>query len=297
MCEARRPKHIRAMKADSMTKRAKVAVEIGIIAGLTISFLLLFPRRNPVLDTGLAGLALVALERPQVAQRELFGQHYEEPQNCTLDRMRKVAALAGTVGPVLFGAVLVILTLIEYDFMRSLGWEPLGLSNTDWPSGLALGPQGYIVTAAFLTNGLFVIFFAVGLLQALPFTRTSRAASALLLLAGVAMMGLASTTDPTIRTTPATLHGHIHDGCFVALGTTLFPSMLLFGWTFRSIPAWRSLSTYTWLTAAAAVPTFALKGAAFYLFLAGVLAWTLIVARKLNNLDERSFPPKPSERN
>ena len=109
------------------------------------------------------------------------------------------------------------------------------------------------------------------------------------------MIGLASTTDPTIRTTPATLHGRIHDGCFVALGTTLFPSMLLFGWTFRRVPAWRSLSTYTWLTAAAAVPTFALKGAAFYLFLAGVLAWTLIVARRLSGSDERSSIPKASE--
>jgi len=209
--------------------------------------------------------------------------------------MRKAAALAGTVGPVLFGAVLIILTLIEYDFMRSLGWEPLGLSNTDWPSGLALGPHGYIMTAAFLMNGLFVAFFALWLLRALPFTRTSRAAAVLLLLAGVAMMGLASTTDPTIRTTPATLHGRIHDGCFVTLGTTLFPSMLLFGWTFRRIPAWRSLSTYTWVTAAAAIPTFALKGASFYLFLAGVLAWTLIVARRLNCTDERSFLPKLSE--
>ena len=141
----------------------------------------------------------------------------------------------------------------------------------------------------------FLIFFAVGLLQALPSTRTSRAAALLLLLAGVAMMGLASTTDPTIRTTSATLHGRIHDGCFVALGMTLLPSMLLFGWTFRSIPAWRSLSTYTWLTAAAAVPTFALKGAAFYLFLAGAIAWTLIVAWRLGSLDERSSIPKASE--
>ena len=136
--------------------------------------------------------------------------------------MRKSAALAGTVGSVLFGGVLIILTLIEYDFMRGLGWEPLGLSNTDWPSGLALGPQGYIMTAAFLINGVCVIFFAVGLLRALPSARTSRAAALLLVLAGVAMIGLASTTDPTIRTTPATLHGRIHDGCFVALGMTLF---------------------------------------------------------------------------
>jgi len=202
--------------------------------------------------------------------------------------MRKVGALAGTVGPVLFGGVLVILTLIEYDFMRSLGWEPFGLSNTDWPSGLALGPHGYVMTVAFLINGLFVVLFAAGLLRAMPLTQTARIASVLLLLAGVAMMGLASTTDPTIRTTPATLHGRIHDGCFVALGTTLFPSMLLFGWAFRRIPGWRSLSTYTWLTAAVAVPTFALKGAAFYLFLAGILLWTLIVARRLNSIDECS---------
>jgi len=73
--------------------------------------------------------------------------------------------------------------------------------------------------------------------------------------------------------------------------------MLLFGWTFRTISAWRSLSTYTWLTALAAVPTFALKGAAFYLFLAAVIAWTLVVARRLNNLDERSFLPKVRKRN
>jgi hypothetical protein len=199
--------------------------------------------------------------------------------------MRKAAALAGTVGPLLFGGVLIILTLIEYDFMRSLGWEPLSLSNVVWPSGLALGPHGYIMTAAFLINGLSVIFFALGLLRALPGTRTSRAASLLLLLAGVAMMGLASTTDATGRATPVTLHGLIHDGCFAAVGFTLFPSMLLFGWTFRRIPAWRNLSTYTWLTAAAAVPTFAIKGAAFYFFLAGVLAWTFIVAGRLRRMD------------
>lgn len=198
------------------------------------------------------------------------------------DRMKKVAVFAGIVGPVLFGGVLVILTLIEYDFMRSLGWEPLGLSNTDWPSGLALGPYGYVMTGAFLINGLFVEFFAIGLLRALPSTRTSRAAAILLLLAGAAMMGLASTTDHNIRAPLATLHGRIHDGCFAAVGMTLFPSMLLFGWVFRGIPAWRSLSTYTWVTAVLAVPTFAIKGAAFYVFLAGVLAWTITVARRLN---------------
>lgn len=196
--------------------------------------------------------------------------------------MRKAAALAGTVGPVLFGGIVAILTVLEYDFMRTLGWEPLGISNTDWPSGLALGRYGYVMTAAFLINGFLVGCFAIGLLEGLPSTRISRAACILLLLAGASMMGLASTTDPTIRTTPASLHGRIHDGCFVALGTTLFPSMLLFGWVFRGVSDWRNLSTYTWMTAALAVPTFAVKGAAFYIFLAAVLTWTVIVARRLD---------------
>src|SRR6266581_3415871 len=59
-----------------------------------------------------------------------------------------------------------------------------------------------------------------------------------------------------------------HDFSFAGIGLKLFPSMLAFGWAFRQSSAWRGLSTYTWLTAALAVPTFAVKGVAFYVFLA-----------------------------
>jgi len=44
-----------------MTVRAKVGVELGIIAVLTAIFLVLFPRRNPLLDVALAGLALICI--------------------------------------------------------------------------------------------------------------------------------------------------------------------------------------------------------------------------------------------
>jgi len=44
-----------------MTVRAKVVVELGVIAVLTACFLLLFPRRNPALDVALAGFALLCL--------------------------------------------------------------------------------------------------------------------------------------------------------------------------------------------------------------------------------------------
>jgi len=44
-----------------MTVRKKVALELGIIAALTTVFLLIFPRRNPLVDVALAGFALVCL--------------------------------------------------------------------------------------------------------------------------------------------------------------------------------------------------------------------------------------------
>src|SRR5438045_1004096 len=44
---------------------------------------------------------------------------------------------------------------------------------------------------------------------------------------------------------------------------------------------WRGLSMYTWLTAALAVPTFALKEVGFYLFLMAVFVWTAKVALSL----------------
>ena len=42
------------MNGGSLTVRGKVAPELGMIAVLTTSFLLLFPLRNPLVDVGLA---------------------------------------------------------------------------------------------------------------------------------------------------------------------------------------------------------------------------------------------------
>lgn len=200
-----------------------------------------------------------------------------------MNRLPQFAALAGMIGPLLFGGVVSALTVIEYDFLRGLGWEPLSMTTVIWPSGLALGPYGYVMTAAFLINGLLVALFGLGLGQALPATIVARLATALLMLAGLAMLGLAFPTDPG-RTTPVTVNGWIHDLCFAAVGFTLFPSMLAFGWEFRQSARWRGLSAYTWLTTALAVPTFAFKGAAFYAFLAAILAWTGIVAGRLKKV-------------
>lgn len=194
----------------------------------------------------------------------------------------KLAARAGMLGPFFFGVVLTTLTILKYKFLLSLGWHPLFAPTFDWPSGLALGEHGWIMTATFLLSGSMMILFASGLRLNLPPVRPAWIGIMLLSLAGLALMGIAFTTDPTIRSTPATWHGRLHDLSFVLLGLTLMPAMIFLGFAFRKHPYWNNLPHYTWITVALALPAFWLKGAAFYIFIAAVLAWSAVVAVQLN---------------
>jgi hypothetical membrane protein len=189
------------------------------------------------------------------------------------------------LGPILFASVLAALTVLEYDFLLSLGWHPIHAPTFDWPSGLALGRYGWIMTATFIISGILMMMLGIRLFSDLKPAPASKAASTLVLLAGLALAALAATTDPTIRDTPATWHGRLHDLSFVLLGLTLFPAMIVLGFAFRDDERWKNLSIYTWGTLALAAPAFALKGAAFYVFLFAILVWNEVVALRLNTLE------------
>lgn len=186
------------------------------------------------------------------------------------------------LGPILFALVLVTLTIVQYDFLRGLGWHPINDPTFDWPSGLALGPYGIVMTATFIISGFLIAILALRLKADLKPAATSQAGSVLLVLSGLALASLAFTTDPTIRSTPATWHGRLHDLSFVLLGLTLFPSMIMLGFAFQQNGSWKNFSLYTWLTVACAIPAFVLKGAAFYVFLLAILFWIETLAWKLN---------------
>jgi len=199
--------------------------------------------------------------------------------------MIRLAASVGLIGPILFAFVVTTLTILKYDFLLSLGWHPIHAPTFDWPSGLALGNFGWIATATFILSGLMMTIFASGLRLNLPRSRVASFAAFALSLAGLAIAGLAFTTDPTIRSTPATWHGRLHDSSFVLLGLTLAPAMILLGFAFQNDIRWKSLSTYTWVTVALALPTFWIKGAAFYVFMLAVLIWSEVTALRLNSLE------------
>lgn len=191
----------------------------------------------------------------------------------------RLAAIAGIIGPLLLGSVITLLTIAERDFMTSIGWR-LG-APLDWPSGLALGPYGWLMTAAFLISGLLIIVFAIGLRLSLPRVRLAAISIWLLIFAGIGMIGLISPTDKTISRPLRTWHGILHDSSFVVIGLTLMPAMVLLGFVFLKDERWKNLAVYTWITVALAVPTFWMKGFAFYFFLLAILLWCELISIRL----------------
>jgi hypothetical protein len=99
--------------------------------------------------------------------------------------------------------------------------------------------------------------------------------------AGVAMMCLAFSTDRAIAPMPITWHGRLHDMAFMSLGLLLIPAMILLAVSFHSHGYWKTLSVFTWVTFALAMPTFAIKGLVFYAFLAVMLVWNVLAAIRL----------------
>jgi hypothetical protein len=201
----------------------------------------------------------------------------------------RLAAYAGIIGPFLLGSVITILTIGERDFMTSIGWKlraPL-----DWPSGLALGPYGWIMTATFIISGLLIIIFAVGFRLSLPRIPLATISIWLLVLAGIGMIGLISPTDKTMDRPLRTWHGILHDSSFVVIGLTLMPAMVLLGFVFLKDERWRNLAVYTWITVALAVPTFWMKGFAFYFFLLAILIWCEVMALRLLSIAAKDASP------
>jgi len=186
------------------------------------------------------------------------------------------------IGPVLFAIVLVTLTFVKYDFLLSLGWHPINDPTFDWPSGLALGRFGGVMTATFIITGFIMAIFALRLFFDLKLTPASKLGTTLMAFAGLFLAALAFTTDPTIRDTPATWHGRLHDLSFVLLGLTLFPAMIVLSFAFRADERWKNFAIYTWGTLALAGPAFFIKGAAFYVFLLAILVWNEVAAIRLN---------------
>jgi hypothetical protein len=157
------------------------------------------------------------------------------------------AAIAGIIGPALFGTVLLALSVFEYDFMLGIGWHPVADPAGAWPSGLALGPYGPVQVANFVVSGLLLVFFSLGLHLGATNGRGSPLGPALLL-AGTAMTLMGFETDPIGRIGPRSLHGLIHDAPYVIFVLAFMAALFSLWRRFDADPRWRGHARYTLAT-------------------------------------------------
>jgi len=204
------------------------------------------------------------------------------------------AALAGMLGPVLFVAVLLALTALQYDFLLGIGWRPLADPAGAWPSGLALGPYGLLQDANFVFSGLLLALFSLGLSMGLLDRQSSLLGPALLFAAGIAMALMAFETDPIQRIGPRSLHGLVHDAAFVFFVMVMLAALVSLSRGFGNHLQWRGHAHFTLVTGVIAVLLLLLPGVAYYLFILTLLTWIFVTALRLW-LFSLMRPPRSAE--
>src|SRR5262245_31195028 len=76
---------------------------------------------------------------------------------------RRTAALAGiTIAPLWLG-VTALLTWLQWDYIRSVGWSPATANEVPYPSVLLRGDLGLVQSVNFVVTGVLVAVFALGL--------------------------------------------------------------------------------------------------------------------------------------
>jgi Protein of unknown function (DUF998) len=195
-------------------------------------------------------------------------------------------ALAGMIGPAMFALIAVVVTVLQYNFLVGLGWDPVGVSDVPWPSALALGPYGFLQVLNFVLFGIMLMVFAAGLHRGVaPSGRVSQAGPAFLVVAGVALVLLGFKTDPHMGTRAHTWHGMIHIGAFLLLGLSFLLALLLMWRSLEKDPAWRGYGWYSLVSAVLALILFFVPGqVAVYFFFAVLLVWVEVVAIHLRSI-------------
>ena len=199
------------------------------------------------------------------------------------------------LAPALFAGVVALLTVVQDDFLRSVGWHPTRRSDAGWPSVLALGRYGWLQVANFAVSGLLAAAFAVGLARSLRGTGTT-IGCALLAVTGVGLALEAFKPDAPSGSVSRTWHDEIHGTVFPVVVTSAIATAFVLALALRNEDGWRGYSLYSLLTAAVALATLPLQaepayGQLFeYVFFGSLLLWLELLAIRLWSISGRSAP-------
>ena len=206
---------------------------------------------------------------------------------------QRALALAGVVAPILFAAVVAFLTVVQYDFARELGWHPVRRTAAGWPSILALGELGRLLTATLAVCGALGLAFAVGLYRGTKRSPWNAVGAATLGVLAVAVGLEAFTTDPPRSVSPPTWHGEIHDTAYPIVVVSALAAPLCFAVGLAREPAWRPYSAVSLAAVAVLLATLVLQVERSYAqlleypFFATLLVWLELLALRLLRVARR----------
>jgi hypothetical protein len=197
------------------------------------------------------------------------------------------AALAGMIAPVLWVLMLALLDVIQYDFLVSIGANPLTQSPA---SENGMGPYGWLYIINDFVFGVLVIAFALGIRQVVNKNWWARLGLVSLLAFGAGFAFGAAPCD-CLPGQAATWHGQVHNIASLVLLIATIPMSLFWGLGFRKDPRWRGLGWYSVATGALALPLFVVTNALppifswFYIWLLAIpIAWLAVIANRLRAL-------------
>ena len=149
----------------------------------------------------------------------------------SLSHARRLTPL-GVLGPLVFLVGVIVVSWSERDFMAELGWH-------QWPSGTALGPNGWVTVLTFLLTGFCMSSFGLALLAQAGESRVRKLGAGLLTLSGLGMAF--SRSRPTQKGAAQTWHSRVH----VVAYFTFFVGLLL-AYVFLVWGSWRRFPRSSW---------------------------------------------------
>jgi Protein of unknown function (DUF998) len=198
-------------------------------------------------------------------------------------RATRAVRLAARLAPAGLAFVLLVLSFTERDYLRAIGWSPVRRTRTEWPSVLALGPHGWVLTAVFAAAGALAMPVGWWLLISSR-QHVLDIGSILFIVVGAGVMGVAFPADPPTAVKES-WHAHIHNLAYPVLVVAAISSAALFSFARSDERDWRGLRTASRLVLPvllAGVLISSLDSIAElgrYVLIGGLLVWAYTTAR------------------
>jgi hypothetical protein len=190
--------------------------------------------------------------------------------------------VAGALAPAVLLAVLLSVTVVEWSFLRRLGWSVVKQNEVGWPSILALSDIGWVVSAAFVASGLMGLGFAASLYRVLPVL--SARVGALLIGAASGALTLVAFDPELPGTVDRAWHAEIHARAYPVIPLACITAAAILAWSLWGTPGWSHQARAALAAFVVLVPSFLLTGAdsvgqlARYVLFGTLLAWLELLA-------------------